>query len=107
MPLDQQDRVYPSIVPKNNLRLPDAIAIKHGPRRLLARFALEADKAARAMGLLLRIRHDFDELLFLNRAEAARGNWYPIVDMFNPEQVALTPRTRSGCRARTRPARSW
>jgi hypothetical protein len=91
MSLDQHDRVYPNIVPGNNLRLPDAITIVHGPRQLLARFVLEADKAARGMGLFLRIRHDFDELLFLNRNESARGNWYPIVDMFNPEQVSLTP----------------
>jgi hypothetical protein len=74
---------------ENNLRLPDAITITHGPRRLLARFILEADKAAREMGLFLRVRNDFDELLFLNRAEAARGNWYPLVDMFNPERVQL------------------
>jgi hypothetical protein len=91
MSLDQQDRVYPNIVPENNLRLPDAITIVHGPRQLLARFVLEADKAARGMGLSLRIRHDFDELLLLNRNESARGNWYPMVDMFNPERVSLTP----------------
>lgn len=86
MPLD-----FPNIVPENNLRLPDAITIVHGPRRLLSRFVLEGDKAARRLGLHLRVRTDFEELLFLNRFEAARGNWYPIVDMFNPERVDLTP----------------
>lgn len=91
MPLDTPSTVIPNIVPENNLRLPDAITITHGPRRLLARFILESDKAARRMGLHLRVRNDFDEMLFLNRAEAARGNWYPIVDMFNPERVDLTP----------------
>jgi hypothetical protein len=78
-----------NIVPDNNLRLPDAITIKHGPTRLIARFVLEGDKAARGMGLHLRVRHDFDEMLFLNRREAGRGNWYPIPDMFNPERVEL------------------
>jgi hypothetical protein len=87
LPLDFAN--VPNIVPENNLRLPDAITITHGPRRLLARFIIEADKAAREMGIHLRVRHDFDELLFLNRAETARGGWYPMPDMFNPERVEL------------------
>ena len=45
--------IYPNIVPENNLRLPDALTIKHGPARLLSRFVLEGDKAARQMGLRL------------------------------------------------------
>jgi len=89
MSLDTAERAYPNIVPENNLRLPDAVTITHGPTRLLARFILEADQAARRIGLFLRIRHDFEELVFLNRREAARGNWYPIVDMFNSEHVDL------------------
>jgi len=79
----------PEIVAENNLRLPDAITITHGPRRLLARFIIAADRAARDQGLFLRVRHDFDELMFLNRVEAARGHWYPMPDMFNPERVPL------------------
>ena len=79
----------PEILAENNLRLPDAITITHGPRRLLARFIVAADRAARDQGLYLRVRHDFDELMFLNRAEAARGHWYPMPDMFNPERVPL------------------
>ena len=27
--------IYPNIVPENNLRLPDALTVKHGPARLL------------------------------------------------------------------------
>jgi len=73
------DTVYPNIVPPNDLRLLDALTIKHGPTRLLARFMLEGDKMARRVGLHLRLRHDFDELLFINRKEAARGHWYPLV----------------------------
>ena len=92
MPLETLDPLYSHTVPQNNLRLPDAITVVHGPRRLLARFLLEGDKAARQMGLHLRVRHDFDELLFLNRQEAARGNWYPITDMFNAERAALDAR---------------
>jgi hypothetical protein len=47
---------YPNIVPENNLRLPDALTIKHGPARLLATFVLEGDKAAREIGVRLRLR---------------------------------------------------
>jgi hypothetical protein len=72
------DRIHHDIAPENNLRLPDAITVVHGPRRLLARFFIEGDRAARQAGLYLRVRHDFDALLWLNRKEVARGNWYPI-----------------------------
>jgi hypothetical protein len=75
---------------ENNLRLPDAVTILHGPRRLLAQFIIASDRATREMGITLRVRQDFDALLLLNRYESARGNWYPIVDMFNPGLVELT-----------------
>jgi hypothetical protein len=68
--------IYPNIVPENNLRLLDALIVKHGPTRLLSRFVLEGDKAARQMGLRLRLRHDFGELLYLNEREVAHGNWF-------------------------------
>jgi hypothetical protein len=82
---------YPSIIPENNLRLPDALTIKHGPAPLLARFMLEGDKVAREMGVSLRVRHDFDELLYVNRQYSSSKAWYPLVDAFNPELVDLTP----------------
>jgi hypothetical protein len=83
--------IYPNIVPENNLRLPDALTVKHGPARLLSRFVLEGDKAARRSGLRLRLRHDFDELLYLNRREIARGNWFRLVNWFNPECSDVSP----------------
>jgi len=86
MPLD-----FPNIVPENNLRLPDALTIKHGPARLLSRFILEGDKAARRKGIQVRLRHDFDELVFVNKHQTALGNWYPLVDMVNPDRTELTP----------------
>lgn len=82
---------YPNIVPENNLRLPDALTIKHGPAELLARFVLEGDKAARRVGLRLRLRHDFDDLRRLNEFEVRRGNWFRLVNLFNPEYCDLTP----------------
>ncbi len=83
--------VYPNIVPENNLRLPDALTIKHGPPRLLSRFVLEGDKAARQIGISLRLRHDFDELLYFNKQKVSNGTWYPLMRMFNPEYNDLIP----------------
>jgi hypothetical protein len=83
--------VYPNIVPENNLRLPDALTVKHGPARLLSRFILEGDKSARQMGLRLRLRHDFGELLYLNEREVAHGNWFKLVNMYNPAYCDLSP----------------
>ena len=83
--------VYPNIVPENNLRLPDALTIKHGPARLLSRFVLEGDKAAREMGLRLRLRHDFGELVYVNKQQTSRGNWFRLVNMFNPQYSDLSP----------------
>lgn len=82
---------YPNIVPENDLRLPDALTIKHGPARLLANFVLEGDKAARRVGVRLRLRHDFGELLYVNKQEAARGHWYRLMHMFNAEFTDLSP----------------
>lgn len=82
---------YPNIVPENDLRLPDALTIKHGPARLLANFVLEGDKAARRVGVRLRLRHDFGELLYVNKQEAARGHWYRLMHMFNVEFTDLSP----------------
>jgi hypothetical protein len=83
--------IYPNIVPDNNLRLPDALTVKHGPAPLLARFVLEGDKAAREQGIRLRLRHDFAELAFLNAQHIATGSWYPLFDMVHPELVDLNP----------------
>jgi hypothetical protein len=83
--------IFPNIVPENNLRLPDALTIQHGPAGLLARFVIEGDKAARRMGLRLRLRHDFDELMRLNQQEIARGNWFRLVNMFNPDCSDVSP----------------
>jgi hypothetical protein len=82
--------IYPNIVPENNLRLPDALTIKHGPAHLLAKFVLEGDKAARRMGIRLRLRHDFHDLVYVNKERTLRGDWFRLVDMFNPEYCDLT-----------------
>jgi hypothetical protein len=83
--------IYPNIVPENNLRLPDALTIKHGPARLLATFVLEGDKAAREIGVRLRLRHDFGELLYVNKQQTISGSWYRLPNMFHPEYSDLSP----------------
>jgi hypothetical protein len=83
--------IYPNIVPENNLRLPDALTVKHGPAPLLSRFVLEGDKAARRLGLRLRLRHDFGELVYLNQREVAHGSWFKLVNMYNPAYCDLSP----------------
>jgi hypothetical protein len=83
--------IYPNIVPENNLRLPDALTIKHGPAPLLARFVLEGDRAARGIGVRLRLRHDFGELVYVNKHAAVRRSWHPLMDIFNPEYSDLLP----------------
>jgi hypothetical protein len=83
--------IHTNIVPENNLRLPDALTIKHGPARLLAPFVLEGDKAARQIGIRLRLRHDFHELVYVNRQQVNHGTWFRLVDHLNPEYSDLTP----------------
>src|SRR5215472_7209135 len=83
--------IYPNIVPDNDLRLPDALTIKHGPARLLSRFVLEGDKTARRQGIRLRLRHDFEELLYLNKQQTSLGNWFRLVNMFDPQCSDLVP----------------
>ena len=82
---------YPNIVPENDLRLPDALTIKHGPARLLSTFVLEGDKAARRLGVRLRLRHDFGELAYVNKQRVAQGDWFRLVHMFNAQYCDLSP----------------
>ena len=82
---------YPNIVPLNNLRLPDALTVKYGPAPLLSRFVLEGDKYVRETGIRLRLRHDFDELVHINKRATASGTWFPLINMFNPTHTDLTP----------------
>lgn len=82
---------FPVIVPENNLRLPDAFTVKYGPAPLLSRFVLAADRAARRKGILLRIRHDFEALVDLNRYYVERDLWYPLLDAFDPRCADLAP----------------
>ena len=80
--------IYPNIVPENNIRLPDALTIKHGPVRLLSAFVLKGDKAARRKGLRLHLRYDFGELLYFNKQRIVCGDWYRLANMFHPVSLS-------------------
>lgn len=86
--MDVEDKL---ITPVDGLRLPDAITVKFGPAELLTRFILTGDKQVRDKGLKLRLRHNFNALRELNEAETARGNWFKLVYMFDPEVSDLSP----------------
>lgn len=83
--------IYPNIVPENNLRLPDALTIKHGPAPLLAKYVMESDRHARDLGVRLRIRYDFDALVEVNERGIADGSWYKLPIQFDPRLSDLTP----------------
>jgi len=80
-----------TIVPPDNLRLPDALTIKYGPAPLLARFVLEADKEARRRGVDLRLRHDFGELLYFAKSISNHDKLFRRLEIFNPEYTDFTP----------------
>ncbi len=82
---------FPNIIPPNNVRLPDALTVKQGSGPLIGRMVLDGDRAARAAGIRLYHRHDFDALVRLNEAEVARRNWRPIMGTFDPAQTDLSP----------------
>jgi GNAT superfamily N-acetyltransferase len=81
---------FPNIVPPNNLRLPDALTVRHGPAPLLSRFMIEADKAGREAGIHFRLRTDFDALIALNEEQVALGNWFPLIATFNPSRSGIS-----------------
>ena len=68
-------------------RLLDAITIDYGPRELLSRLFLAADREVRDRGIWLYLRHDFDALLQVNLEEIEKGNWYRLPPMFDPRFV--------------------
>jgi hypothetical protein len=63
-------------------RLPDQVTLVHGPRDVLGRFILLADRATRDRGIYLSLEDDFDTLLKLN--EENRHHWHPLAPSFDP-----------------------
>jgi hypothetical protein len=79
-------------IPKDNIRFPEAITIRHGPAPVLARLFIAADNMVRELGLELKFRTDFAPLMRLNEVETARGTWYKMIYVFDPRvAVDLDP----------------
>lgn len=75
------------------------VVIDHGPRGLLARLFLKADRDLRARGIFLSFA-GFDELVAANKANTA--SWAPLVPLFDPSVAAIDPATSFamlGCNA--------
>jgi hypothetical protein len=68
-------------------RFPDQITIDYGPRDLLARFFLLADRECRNRGIYLSLSSDPHEMLRVN--EVNRDTWGMLVPMFDPTKNAL------------------
>jgi hypothetical protein len=72
-------------IPRDNIRFPEAITIKHGPAPVLSRLFIAADNMAQALGVDLKFRNDFGALMEVNKAAVARGSWYKMIDIFDPD----------------------
>jgi hypothetical protein len=82
---------FPNIVPRDNVRLPDALTVKQGSGPLIGRIVLDGDRMARDVGIHLRFRSDFDELVYLNKSEVARGNWRKLMGNLDPAETDVSP----------------
>jgi len=79
-------------IPRDDIRFPEAITIKHGPAPVLSRLFIAADNMAQALGVDLKFRNDFHALMAINRTAVAKGSWYKMIDIFDPDlSVDLGP----------------
>ena len=100
------DTVVANIVPEHGTSLLDALTLDHGPREIIVPLMVRANMAMRAIGIRVKIRHDFEALVALNEhelAKAQKGNWFRLVNMLLPEYGAsaenaywLSGETRDG-----------
>lgn len=81
---------FPNIVPRDNVRLPDALTVKQGSGPLIGRIVLDGDTMAREAGIHLRFRSDFHDLVALNQSEVARGNWRKLMGNFDPSETDVS-----------------
>jgi hypothetical protein len=64
-----------------------AVAVEHGPRQLLLQYFGLADRAAREVGVALRLRHDFTVLAEIQHAN--RDSWPVVNPTFDPQLSTL------------------
>jgi GNAT superfamily N-acetyltransferase len=65
----------------------EQMGLIHGPRDLIARYIAFADRAARDLGLRLRLSQDFDRLIALNSQHS--DSWELLSPIFNPKHNSL------------------
>jgi hypothetical protein len=70
-------------------RLPNEIRVNHGPRELLGRFFLEADRDAQDRGVTLYLSYDLNRLTEIN--ERNRSTWAPLLPVFDPTLNNISP----------------
>jgi hypothetical protein len=85
MPFD-----FPNIIPPDDIRLPDALTVKQGSGPLIGRIVLEGDRMARDVGIHLKFRNNFEDLVALNRREVARGNWRALMGNLDPAKTDVS-----------------
>lgn len=73
--------IRPPVQGASAIPLLDAVVIDHGPRDLLGRFFLQADRTVREQGLRLAFSDDFDLLASINRANL--DSWYKLIPAFS------------------------
>ena len=74
---------------RGGLPLLDAITVRHGPTRHLARFFLLADAAAREIGVTLRLHGTLHGMIEAN--EAFGDSWAPLVPTLDPRVSDMSP----------------
>ena len=73
--------IRPPVQGASAIPLLDAVVIDHGPRDLLGRFFLQADRTIREQGLRLAFSDDFALLASINRAN--RDSWYELFPAYS------------------------
>lgn len=70
-------------------RLPDQFSVRFGPAEAIAHTVLDADLAARSVGVRLSVSSDFEELAHVNQIN--RADWYPLMPNFDIAGSTLDP----------------
>jgi hypothetical protein len=77
--------MYDSIVVERSIL--EQMSLVHGPRELIARYIAHADRAARELGVQLRLSWDFERLIALNLQN--HDSWPTLSSIFNPKYNSL------------------
>lgn len=82
---------FPNVIPAQGSHILDAFTLDHGPPEVIVPLVLRLNMIMRALGITVRVRHDFDALVAHNERELAKGetgNWFKLVTMLDPDYGA-------------------